>query len=94
MATKRKTPKFKIDQVKSIPSPERYMDTNTLTQYLGISRIALWRKQDNGKFPLPCKIVGFRNYWRRKDVITWLKAGDHGYCKLSPQALTDMQGAA
>ena len=92
--TKNSVPVFTVDQLKQRPSSVLYMDTNALTHYLGITRTSLWRKQDAGKFPRPFKVVGLKNYWRKKDVIAWLRAGDLGFCKLSPEAITDSQGAA
>jgi Prophage CP4-57 regulatory protein (AlpA). len=91
--SKESVPTFRVAELKRLPSPVLYMDTNTLTKYLGITRTSLWRKQDVGTFPRPFKVVGLRNYWRRKDVIAWLRTSKHGFCKLSPQALADMQGA-
>jgi predicted DNA-binding transcriptional regulator AlpA len=91
--TKDSVPVFTVDQIKNLPSSARYIDTNALAEYLGVTRTTIWRKQDTGKFPRPYKVVGLKNYWRRKDVIEWLKAGKIGRCQPSPQALADMQGA-
>jgi len=53
--------------------PERYYDTPTTRQILGVSRQTLQKYIARTANPLPRANVGGRNWFRGRDLIKWIE---------------------
>jgi prophage regulatory protein len=56
----------------SIGLPDRVVREDECKKLIGLSRLARWRLEQQGKFPIPRKISDRTNIWLLSELLEWL----------------------
>lgn len=60
---------------KSVEQPirqNRLMSPDEVTEFLGVSKMTLWRMRTSGRFPQPIQISSRRIAWKTESIEDWM----------------------
>ena len=64
----------KIPAIQTIPPVlNRLMTIKEVCEFMGLSRVTIWRMVKDGKFPKPIKISARKRVWPVTDVVAYLQ---------------------